>query len=155
MDSSTLDSRVAKPALVHKARQLIGCGEWRCRNRDERRTSCSFFRKLQAADALRSSSSVATALAIKASSPARYRSRAAFGTMRVGLWIRSTSSARSAEPASPRQPAGDTERDAQARCDPPPMKWSDSKYGFATEEDWHGKEETQTGRDRCEAAAGW
>ena len=35
---------------------------------------------------------------------------------------------------------------------PPPMKWSDSKYGFATEEDWNG-EEAQTGRDRCEVAA--
>jgi hypothetical protein len=27
--------------------------------------------------------------------------------------------------------------------DPPPMKWSDSKYGFATEEDCNG-EEAQT-----------
>ena len=23
-------------------------------------------------------------------------------------------------------------------CDPPPMKWSDSKYGFCPEEDWNG-----------------
>jgi len=37
---------------------------------------------------------------------------------------------------------------------PPPMKWSDSKYGFAIEEDCNGEEETQTGRDRCEVAAG-
>src|SRR6476646_6057198 len=39
------------------------------------------------------------------------------------------------------------------RTGPPPMKWSDSRYGFATEEDWNG-EEAQTGRDRCEVAAG-
>ena len=25
-------------------------------------------------------------------------------------------------------------------CGPPPMKWSDSKYGFATEEDCNGEE---------------
>ena len=37
---------------------------------------------------------------------------------------------------------------------PPPMKWSDSKYGFAIEEDCNGEEETQAGRDRCEVAAG-
>jgi hypothetical protein len=30
------------------------------------------------------------------------------------------------------------------------MKWSDSKYGFAIEEDCNGEEETQPGRDRCE-----
>ena len=40
------------------------------------------------------------------------------------------------------------------RAGPPPMKWSDSKYGFAIEEDCNGEEETQTGRDRCEVAAG-
>ena len=40
-----------------------------------------------------------------------------------------------------------------SRFGPPPMKWSDSKYGFATEEDCNG-EEAQTGRDRCEVAAG-
>ena len=39
-------------------------------------------------------------------------------------------------------------------CGPPPMKWSDSKYGFAIEEDCNGEEETQAGRDRCEVAAG-
>ena len=33
------------------------------------------------------------------------------------------------------------------------MKWSDSKYGFATEEDCNG-EETQARRDRREFAAG-
>jgi ATP dependent DNA ligase-like protein/WD40 domain-containing protein len=38
--------------------------------------------------------------------------------------------------------------------DPPPMKCSDSRYGFATEEDCNG-EEAQAGRDRCEVAAGW
>jgi two-component sensor histidine kinase len=38
--------------------------------------------------------------------------------------------------------------------DPPPMNWSDSKYGFATEEDCNVEEETQTGRDRREVAAG-
>jgi biotin operon repressor len=37
---------------------------------------------------------------------------------------------------------------------PPPMKWSDSKYGFAIEEDCNGEEETQAGRDRCEVASG-
>ena len=37
--------------------------------------------------------------------------------------------------------------------DPPPMKWSDSKYGIAIEEDCNG-EEAQAGRDRCEVAAG-
>jgi len=37
---------------------------------------------------------------------------------------------------------------------PPPMKWSDSKYGFAIEEDCNGEEETQPGRDRCEVASG-
>jgi hypothetical protein len=37
---------------------------------------------------------------------------------------------------------------------PPPMKWSDSRYGFAIEEDCNGEEETQAGRDRCEVAAG-
>ncbi len=35
--------------------------------------------------------------------------------------------------------------------DPPPMKWSDSKYGFLPEEDRYGEEEIQGGRDRCEA----
>ena len=39
------------------------------------------------------------------------------------------------------------------RPDPPPMKWSDSKYGIAIEEDYHG-EETQAGRGRCEVATG-
>jgi hypothetical protein len=34
------------------------------------------------------------------------------------------------------------------------MKWSDSRYGFAIEEDCNGEEETQAGRDRCEVAAG-
>ena len=37
--------------------------------------------------------------------------------------------------------------------DPPPMKWSDSKYGIAIEEDYHG-EETQAGRGGCEVATG-
>ena len=27
--------------------------------------------------------------------------------------------------------------------DPPPLKWSDSKYGFLAEEDCNAKEETQ------------
>jgi hypothetical protein len=31
----------------------------------------------------------------------------------------------------------------QDRCDPPPVKWSDSKYGFLPEEDSNGEEETQ------------
>jgi len=42
----------------------------------------------------------------------------------------------------------------RAAYGPPPMKWSDSKYGFAIEEDCNGEEETQAGRDRCEVAAG-
>ena len=42
---------------------------------------------------------------------------------------------------------------SKALCGPPPMKWSDSKYGIAIEEDCHG-EEAQAGRDRCEVAAG-
>jgi hypothetical protein len=42
----------------------------------------------------------------------------------------------------------------RAEVGPPPMKWSDSKYGFATEEDCNGEEATQAGRDRCEVAAG-
>jgi hypothetical protein len=41
----------------------------------------------------------------------------------------------------------------KTQTDPPPMKWSDSKYGIAIEEDCNG-EEAQAGRDRCEVAAG-
>jgi hypothetical protein len=37
--------------------------------------------------------------------------------------------------------------------DAPPIQWSDSKYGFATEEDCNA-EEAQAGRDRCKVAAG-
>ena len=43
---------------------------------------------------------------------------------------------------------------ARGTVGPPPMKWSDSKYGFAIEEDCNGEEETQARRDRCEVAAG-
>jgi len=38
--------------------------------------------------------------------------------------------------------------------DPPPLKWSDSKYGFLPEEDCDAEEETQAGRDCCQAAPG-
>jgi len=36
--------------------------------------------------------------------------------------------------------------------DPPPMKWSDSKYGFLPEEDRYAEEKTQGGRDRAASA---
>jgi len=38
--------------------------------------------------------------------------------------------------------------------DPPPLKWSDSKYGFRPEEDCDAEEETPSRRDCREAAPG-
>ena len=32
---------------------------------------------------------------------------------------------------------------AKCQLDPPPLKWSDSKYGFLPEEDCNAEEETQ------------
>ena len=38
--------------------------------------------------------------------------------------------------------------------DPPPLKWSDSKYGFLPEEDSDAEEKIQGRRDRSEASPG-
>ena len=43
---------------------------------------------------------------------------------------------------------------ARHQRDQPPLKWSDSNYGFLPEEDINGEEEIQGGRDRLEAASG-
>ena len=44
--------------------------------------------------------------------------------------------------------------DQFAAADPPPLNWSDSKYGFLPEEDCNAEEETQAGRDRRQATSG-
>ena len=38
--------------------------------------------------------------------------------------------------------------------DPPPVKWSDSKYGFLPEEDSDAEEKIQSGRYRLKASPG-
>jgi transposase InsO family protein len=48
----------------------------------------------------------------------------------------------------------DTIRKRRLQHDPPPLKWSDSKYGFLPEEDSDAEEEIQGGRDRFKAAPG-